>query len=368
MTNKYANQILAQYLQNKLAADHEGMESPDTEMLEHALGGQGEGTGEDEAEQMLSQLSPEELQELAASLSGEMQDPSQSAGGEDVEALAQAIQQNLSQNPEASVAGLPPEKAAALTMLKSAAYIEGFLGQALNNGLDVKQAVDIYDQALTETVESLHKTSALTREGRAQMAAIDASKKGTRKAVGRAGKRVANAVGGAAASVGSRMKGKGKYIAGGAALLGAGALALSRNKKKNEDASEEKKAAYLEGVYKRALDYGFSEHEALQLTEECISKQAAVTDAAGRAAIRSYDSGKRGIRAGIERFKRSAGHSLEHLKGRAGELKETASKHKEKVLEHLKDKKKYYYGGAGALAAGGIGAAALSGKKDKSEE
>ena len=102
----------------KYAEDpHEMMESPLQEAQEHMPGGYEEGEeggeGEGDIEQLLSQLSPEELQQLAEELSSEMQGEG-GASGEDVEGLAQAIQENLAQNPEASAEGLPAEKAAAL--------------------------------------------------------------------------------------------------------------------------------------------------------------------------------------------------------------------------------------------------------------
>lgn len=143
----------------KYAEDpHEMMESPLQEAQEHMPGGyeQGEegGEGEGDIEQLLSQLSPEELEQLAQEVSQEMQ--GQEGGGEDVGELAQAIQENLAQNPQASPEGLPAEKAAALNFIKSASYIEGFLTEAVDNGINLKQAVDLYDTTLTQTINNMY--------------------------------------------------------------------------------------------------------------------------------------------------------------------------------------------------------------------
>ena len=82
--------------------------------------------------------------------------------GTDTHALAQAIQSHLAENPEANPEGAPPEKMAALAFVKSAAYIEGFLEQAIGRGASVKVAVDIYDSALSRSIQSLEveKTAA----------------------------------------------------------------------------------------------------------------------------------------------------------------------------------------------------------------
>lgn len=108
----------------------------------------------DDLEALLSQLSPEELQHLASSISSEMQAPEQGADPE-IAQLAQAIEENLAQHPEASVEDLPAEKEAALKFIKSASYIEGFLNEALHQGAQVKQAVDMYDHSLASTLKNL---------------------------------------------------------------------------------------------------------------------------------------------------------------------------------------------------------------------
>ena len=356
MTNPYVNAVIAHYL-NKQSAEmpegmpegmpedegHEAAESPDTEMLEHAMGGSehemGEGGEGGDVEELLAQLSPEELEQLAQALSGEMQNPEQHEGGEDVAHLAQAIQGHLGENPEAMTApGMPPEKAAAFDMIKSASYIEGFINQALVNGISVKQAVDLYDQALTETVEALSKTAAggrKARRAREQAAKAQAAKAQADKAQSapkssralalverssnatkaqsapksapksapqssgtlvRGGKatatsRVSEAAGNFARQAGERARRAGQYIrtrpgraglaaAGTLATVGAGAYAMSGGKKDKAKADEQKTAAYCEGIFKSAIEYGFSEDEAVQIVHETLSKVSGAKDLA----------------------------------------------------------------------------------------
>jgi len=196
MSHPYAKSLIANFLQSKRAAEepgnpaeaaHEQSEAPQAEMLEHAMGGgegaeghnesapigmgmgmgMGGGEGGGDIEHLLSQLSPQELEELATELSSNMQHPGEAAGGgEDVAALAQAIQGHLGSSPEASAeaaASLPPEKMAAFRMLKSAGYIEGFISNALQQGASVKQAVDLYDNALTQTISAINKQSSVKK-------------------------------------------------------------------------------------------------------------------------------------------------------------------------------------------------------------
>jgi hypothetical protein len=178
MTNNSLN-VAAQYLKSKLAAEGQQPELDPAALQaaagvpeqapvdpaaaeaglppEAAMGGAG--GGEDEIDQLLSQLSPEELEQLAAELAADMQGGGAAEGqpsDDEVAQLAQSIEGNLSQNPEAALpAGAPPEKTAALDFVKSAEYIEGFLGQAVSRGIHIKQAVDMYDQALCQTLNTL---------------------------------------------------------------------------------------------------------------------------------------------------------------------------------------------------------------------
>lgn len=147
-------------------AQHEAAEAPGQEQLEHAIGAEPSANEGDEIDQLLSQLSPEELEQLAAELAADMggahAGADAGAGHEDVGQLAQAIQAHLAQNPEAGLGaeeGIDPaqleQKTAALNFVKSAEYIEGFLNQAIDRGYNVKQAVDMYDHALTQTVQAV---------------------------------------------------------------------------------------------------------------------------------------------------------------------------------------------------------------------
>lgn len=138
------------------------------------------GAGEEEIEQLLAQLSPEELDQLAAELAQEMggaHAPGEAGeaghpGEQGIAELAKAIEQHLASNPEASLGQGEPdgdeaasqdpalaqafqEKTSSLEFVKSASYIEGFLSNAVEQGYSLKQAVDIYDQALGVTIENL---------------------------------------------------------------------------------------------------------------------------------------------------------------------------------------------------------------------
>jgi len=194
MTNNSASQLIAAYLKKHAAempqqldpallgaqapdgsAEHEQAESPEHEMAEHQPGGyeaggeEGAGGHEAEIEHLLSQLSPEELEQLANELAGDMH---HGAGGhegaehgempEDVPGVADAIHSHLAENPEAELpGGSAPEKVAALNFVKSAAYIEGFVEQAVNRGASIKQAVDMYDEALAKTINNLKMAAQL---------------------------------------------------------------------------------------------------------------------------------------------------------------------------------------------------------------
>jgi hypothetical protein len=170
-------------------------------------------------EQLLSQLTPEELEQLAAQLSGDIQNPEAHEGGEDVSSLAHAIESHIAEHPETSAEGLPPEKAAGLSIIKSAAYIEGFLTQAMNAGAGVKQAVDMYDAGLMQTIGKLKTAKLVGNQHK-----LDVDKDGK---------------------------------------IEASDLAELRHEKSESPAEEKrehrdkmKEAAYLEGFYSRAAEYG----------------------------------------------------------------------------------------------------------------
>ena len=130
---------------------HEQAEAPEEEAAEHVEGPLTE-EHDPEIEHLLSQLSPEQLEHLAAHLAEDMQSP-EAHEGEDVAALAHAIHSHLEQNPEASVEDAPEDKQVGLDVVKSAEYISGFLETALQQGLPVKQAVDLYDNVLVLAVD-----------------------------------------------------------------------------------------------------------------------------------------------------------------------------------------------------------------------
>ena len=111
------------------------------------------GGAHDEAyvEHMLSQLSPEEVEQLAAHLAEDINQPDQQNEKPTAE-LAQAIQEQLSQSPEIDTANMPPEKAAAFNLFKTSEYIEGFLTQAQESGISTKEAVDLYDSVLVSAL------------------------------------------------------------------------------------------------------------------------------------------------------------------------------------------------------------------------
>ena len=286
--------------ENPEIAAHEGLESAPQEGLEQALGG-GEGAGEEHIDQLLSQLSPEEIEQLAAELSGEMHDPAAQGGNEDVGELAQAIESHLSQNPEAALEGAAPEKAAALAFVKSASYIEGFINQAVDRGVSVKQAVDMYDQALTSTITSLK-----TAELKGNQTKLDVDHDG-------------------------------KIEASDLAKLRAG----KKQKTAFELNEEIKTAAYYEGMIERAREYGLSDHEAVHFVKSAMQamESAVAADAKAKVSSSSKKSSKKSKDSLYRDAKAVALKGGRFAKRNAGKL------------------------GLGA-AAGALGAYALSGNKD----
>ncbi len=203
--------------------------------------------GEHDLEALLSSLSPEELEQLATELAGDIQ----GGGGEDaghVSELAQAISQHLGEHPEVAEMTAPEAnpseealaKQSAVNFIKSAEYVEGFLEQALGRGLSIKEAVDMYDSAFTTTLTQL-KTSEL----KGDQHKLDVDKDG-------------------------KIEGSD--------------LAALRAHKKHEDSEtpaeekkeheEEKTAAYYEGLLERAREFGLSDAEALQVVKEAMEKSS----------------------------------------------------------------------------------------------
>jgi hypothetical protein len=111
-------------------------------------------SGDPALEDLLNNLSPEELESLASQIAQELQGSSQ---GQDpaITELAQQIEQHLNTLPETSTEGLQAEKAAALNFIKSAAYIEGFINEASGRGLNVSDAVDLYDHSLSQVLDDI---------------------------------------------------------------------------------------------------------------------------------------------------------------------------------------------------------------------
>jgi hypothetical protein len=194
-------------------------------------------------DELLAQLSPEELEHLASSLSADMQNPGAHEGGDNVAGLAQAIEAHLAQNPEASVPEAPAEKAAALEFVKSASYIRGFLTQAVEAGANLKQAVDLYDNALTETIDNL-KTAKL----HGKQHKLDVNKDG-------------------------------KISGSDLAELRHEKSETPKQEKQEhmKDHMEEiKTAAYYEGVFERAREYGFNDRQTVNLLKSAVDFTEAV--------------------------------------------------------------------------------------------
>jgi Ca2+-binding EF-hand superfamily protein len=225
----------------------------------------GEEGGEEELNQLLAQLSPEEIEQLAQELAAEM--GGESAGSNELEQvpeLAAAIEQQLGQNPEVAEATAPsPEmteevmaKQSAINFIKSAEYVEGFLEQAIGRGMNLKQAVELYDSAFSTTFNQL-KTSELKGnqhkldvDGDGKIEADDLKKL-------RAGKAEVKE---------AELKGdQHKLDVDGDGKIEADDLKKLRAGKKNE--VDEKTAAYYEGVLERCREYGMTDVQALELVK-----------------------------------------------------------------------------------------------------
>jgi hypothetical protein len=381
MTKDQIQSFINSYLskQAEEGPAHEAAETPNAEMLEHAVGVGGEeqphgtGPGGVDVEQILSQLSPEELQELIAQLTQAEGAPA--AGEDDVAGLSQNIESHLAQNPEAQVPGMEPEKAAALDFVKSAHYIEGFIKQALDYGLEVDQAVNMYDSALTTTVDTMKKEAAdknMFQKG-LQKARIGAKK--SVKAVSKAYRGAADGVrrnlaGATAGAQEHIIANKGKYSAGAGALGGA-AIGYAAGK----SSDDEKQAAYLEGIFKQAVAYGFTEDEAYEVVKEAADKNMfqkglqkarigakkglkAVRDTYNKATTKSAPKPP-ALSSGEKTFKEKAHTAVNALKDKATRGYESASSHV------ARNKGKYI---GGAALAGGAAAYAAGKSSDKEKK
>ena len=257
------------------APGHEEAESPEHEAMEEQqepsgmeqamMGGAEGGEQEDGGiEQLLAQLPPEQLEQLATALSADMQDPQASQGGDDITQLAHAIQAHLSQNPEASVDLPDQEQAAALDSVKSASYIEGFIKQAVERGIAVDQAVSMYDNILSSTIGQLKQAEL---KGKQHKLDVD---------------------------------GDGKIEASDLKKLRAG-----KNRK-----DETKVAAYYEGILERSREYGFQDHNTITFVKEANEG--------------AFDS----LKAVLQQIQSQGGEALQGMGNNIGEklhgLKDTA--------------------------------------------
>jgi len=395
-TRALAAQMLRTKLANELANDqgmhpseamHESAESPEAEMLEHSPGGY-EAGGEEhpehgdsaEVEHMLSQLSPEELEHLATQLHGDHAGAEEHPEEHDTAGLAQALEQHLAQSPEASPEGLPAEKAAALQFVKSASYIEGFIDHALSEGANVKEAVDMYDYALADTLEELNKEAGakLMRRGARVL------KPGDRMPTADIGTsllhmgldaktRAKHYVDKAKKYVKKTVKDSPKAVAAGVGTAGVGvgfAAGRSSNKDKSKDEeSAEKTAAYYDGVFERAAEYGLSYNDAVDFIKSANIKETIKA--------KSKDIRKAVTSAGkYIKGKTSEGYAT--IKGKASQGYATAKDKASKGYETIKNKASEGYASAkdtankrrGTIAGvGGLAAGYRLGKgKSKDEE
>ena len=148
---------------------------------------------------------------------------------------------------------------------KTAAYVEGIYKRALEYGFNETEAVQFVDNLLHK--QSGEGSSALVTTGKPKFS-----------------KRVSEATGNFKRQTGERLRRAGQYartrpgraaaMAGGALLAaGGGAYAALKGRKKEEGKEEgkEKSAEYIEGMYKRALEHGFSPEQAEQVVYNLLS-------------------------------------------------------------------------------------------------
>ena len=224
----------------------------------------------EELEQLIDQLSPEEVEELLQHLEGEQQNPQ-------LPELAQAIEAHVGANPQVAEMLEPREgagedilaKQSAVKFIKSAAYVEGFLEQALNRGIALKVAVDLYDDAFSRTFNHL-KVSEL--EGDQKKLDVDNDGK----------------------------------------IEGEDLKKLREDKKDEADTKEieDKTAAYYEGMLEQARSLGFSDGQALEIVKAAASRVkpgVAKPKATSRGPkvveeSSSWSKGLENANAGLERF------------------------------------------------------------------
>jgi hypothetical protein len=267
---------------------------------------------------LLSQLSPEEIEQLAQELANEMEGGSpegDAAQLEQIPELAAAIEQQLGQNPEVAEATAPtPDmteevmaKQSAINFIKSAEYVEGFLEQAVNRGMNLKQAVELYDTAFSTTLNQL-KTSEL--KGDQHKLDVD---------------------------------GDGK--------IEADDLKKLREGKKNDDV-DEKTAAYYEGVLERCREHGLSDAQAIEI-------------------VKSAAPLKTTFETIMNKGKSLATKTKDTASGAANKAKNVASDTFEKAKDSVKKHKGILQGpamGVAGLAAGGIAGHSIGSNRKKDEE
>ena len=299
---------------------------PEASMPEEGAMPEGEDAGLDE---LLAQLSPEEIEQLASELAGQMEGAPQENEAEQIPELAAAIEQQLGNNPEVAEAtapapGLPEEalaKQSAINFIKSAEYVEGFLEQAVNRGIGLKQAVELYDNAFTTTFHQL-KSSDL----KGDQHELDVDKDGK--------------------------------------IEGEDLKNLRGDKKETSEAADEKTAAYYEGVIERCREYGMTDAQAIEFVKTAKFSDYIPKMAPTRGRAMNGGNLQARQRAANQRYEKE-------LKG--------VNKHNAKVKENWKGvgtsiKEKAPLAG-GAAAGGFVGATILGSgalgsdkKEDKSKE
>jgi len=271
-----------------------------------------EAGSDQELDQLLAQLSPEEIEQLAQELANEMEGGAPEGDSTELEQipeLAAAIEQQLGQNPEVAEATAPaPEmteevmaKQSAINFIKSAEYVEGFLEQAVGRGMNLKQAVELYDTAFSTTFQQL-KTSEL---------------KGDQHKLD--------------------LNNNNKIDSEDLKNLRAG----------KKDKVDEKTAAYYEGVLERCREYGLSDEQAIDFVKSAAPLQSA-------------------FQAAMSRGKAVAAKGKNMASETASKAKNVASDVFEKAKSTTK-KHQLASGAAGGLAVGGVAGHAIgaSGKKDE---
>jgi DNA-binding transcriptional regulator YhcF (GntR family) len=311
------------------AANEAGMNEEQIEALlpQHG-GGAPEGTPEHEAaetpheeeiEKLLSQLSPEELEQLIAEVThGHGGGAEHGEEAEQIPGVAAGIEQQLSQHPDVAEQLAPQPgaddaalaKQSAINFIKSANYVEGFLEQALGRGLGLKQAVELYDTAFTTTFNQLKQSELIGGQKK-----LDVNHNGKIDADDL--KKIRENKAPVAEEKKAEKEEKACDCGGTCAAC------------KAKAEKEEKTAAYYEGIVERAREYGLSDAQTL-----AIVKEAGLANAAGEAVTNGLTRGKTA------------------LKGFKDDAKELASKHKGISL------------GLGAAAVGGTGIAAGRASKD----